>query len=308
MEIQQYSIGDLAKLSGIKAHTIRMWERRYGVIKPRRTTTNIRYYFEQDLLRILNISILTQIGYKISKIAYLSDEELRQFVLENIIEVDSPEVLIETLIVAMLSLDEYKFLQVLNGVIERKGIEYTFETVGLPFIERLGIMCDEGTINEVQRNFIFNLIRQKLIVAIDEIKRNDHNRPDNRIIFFMPKAEWGETSLLFYSLIARIEGYEVLYLGTSVPLESLKAVYKVNDKDILFFSVDSQCTEDEVNDAVPFLNDNYPDAVKIISGINVREKVEEIVKILKNSHLVCSAATLRRVLRDIGKNTTGGKG
>jgi DNA-binding transcriptional MerR regulator len=109
--MHKYSIGDLERLSGIKAHTIRMWERRYGVIDPGRTQTNIRYYNEDDLLRILNISILKQIGYRISKIANLSNEDLKNYVLTNIIESDNPEVQIETLVVALFSIDEYRFFQ-----------------------------------------------------------------------------------------------------------------------------------------------------------------------------------------------------
>lgn len=299
--MQKYSIGDLEKLSGVKAHTIRMWERRYGVVNPMRTPTNIRYYSEQDLFRLLNISILKQIGYRISKIADLSDDDLRRYVMENIIESDNPEVQIETLVVAMLSLDEYKFLHTLNGSIKQKGIEYTFEKVVIPFVDRLGPLCNDGTINKVQRSFIFNLIRQKLIVAIDEVNGEEIKRPENRMLFFMPQAEWGEINLLFYSYVARREGFDVLYLGTSVQYESLQTVYEVKDDDILFLSVDTKCSEEEMNKIVPFLNENYTNSLKLISGIKMRKEVERIVSSLNNSQLVCSVDTFRNILTSIRK-------
>ena len=299
--MQQYSIGDLEKLSGVKAHTIRMWERRYGVVNPMRTPTNIRYYSEQDLFRLLNISILKQIGYRISKIAHLSDDDLRRYVIENIIESDNPEVLIETLVVAMLSLDEYKFLHTLDESIKQNGLEYTFEKVVIPFIDRLGSLCDDGTINKVQRSFIFNLIRQKLIVAIDEVNREEKKKYENRMIFFMPQAEWGEINLLFYSYVARREGFDVLYLGTSVQYESLQTVYEVKDDDILFLSVDTKCSEEEINEVVPFLNENYTNSLKLISGIKMRKEVEKIVSSLNNSQLVCSVDAFRNILASLRK-------
>ena len=299
--MHKYSISDLEKFSGIKAHTIRMWERRYGVINPNRTQTNIRYYSEDDLMRLLNISILKQIGYRISKIANLSNEDLKNYVITNIIEADNPEVHIETLVISMFSFDEYRFLKVLNGTIEKNGIEYTFEKVVMPLIDRLGLLCNEGMINPVQRNFIFNLIRQKLIVAIDELDAKEIRELSRRIIFFMPSAEWAEVILLYYSLIARMEGFEVLYLGTSIELDALKSGFDIREDDILFFSVNDKCTDDELKKVVPFLNENFEGALKIISGLNMKQKLEKIAGILKNSKIVSSAGAFRSVVESINK-------
>ncbi len=309
MQKRKYSIGDLEKLSGIKAHTIRMWERRYGVIKPERTETNIRYYYEKELLKLLNISILIRSGYRISKISDLSPEKLREVVIEACAGSDDPEVIIKTLTVLMLSLDEYNFLQALDYSIDKRGIERTFEEIEIPFVKRLGILCDEKTINEVQRNFIFNLIRQKLIVAIDKIKKDSFNAAGKRIVFLMPKAEWGEITLLFYSFVARKAGFEVLYLGSSIPMESLISANSISDNDILFLSLDITCSDQELNEEiVPFLNENYPELLKLISGMNVKGKVESIIKRLNNARMVCSSGTLNAILTELKEKGNPGAG
>lgn len=285
-------------MSGIKAHTIRIWERRYDLIKPQRTATNIRNYDHEDLMRLLNVSILKQIGYKISRIAAFSNKELSSYVVDASIDSDISDVVISTLVVAMLELDETKFLQVITGFIERNGFEYTFENVIIPLIDRLGLMCDSGLMNPVQRNFIFNLIRQKLIVAIDELDTGDLNRTGRRIIFFMPSKEWAEVILLYYSFIARAEGFDVLYLGTSIELDSLKSGFDIREDDILFFSVNEKCTDDELKRVVPFLNENYEKSLKIISGLNMEIKLKKIEGNLKNSRIVSSAGKFRKVVEE----------
>ena len=148
----QYSIGDLERLSGIKAHTLRIWERRYEIIKPQRTETNIRFYSDLDMLRLLNIAILNSSGMRISKIAKLDDSDLRSSVIDLSIGSGDPEVQIETLVVAMLALDESKFLKIINGSVSNTGIENTFENVILPFLDRIGVLCENGTINPAQRH------------------------------------------------------------------------------------------------------------------------------------------------------------
>jgi hypothetical protein len=157
-------------------------------------------------------------------------------------------------------------------------------------------MCDKGIINQIQRRFIFNLIRQKLSASIDDLEvKNTKERP-RRIIFFMPSMEWGEVNLLYYSMIARVEGFEVLYLGTSIELDSLGSICNIQDDDVLFFSVNSECTDDEINKVVPFLNENYQPSLKIISGINVPQKLETLKERLSNSRVVDSAGSFRKVV------------
>ncbi len=296
----KYSIRDLEKLSGIKAHTLRMWERRYDIIKPRRTATNIRYYSDADLRRFLNVAILNNSGLRISKIAHLNDAELRSCVIDLSIESGDPEVQIETLVVAMLAFDESKFLQIIDASMSNAGVEDTFEKVILPFLDRIGVLCENGTINPAQGHFISNLIRQKLIVAID--KENEEQKPvsGRRMIFFMPENEWQEMGLLFFSLIARKERVDVVYLGASVSLDSLKQIHHIEEADVLFLSLDSTCKkQQDIDTLISFLNKNFYNTLKIITGQQIELKVEEISKELNNSKIVNSSSVFKDILKEM---------
>jgi DNA-binding transcriptional MerR regulator len=265
-----YSIKDLEKISGIKAHTIRIWERRYGLIVPSRTTTNIRYYSDKDLKKLLNISILNQNGFKISRIAELHDQQLRDRVLDLCIDARNNNVQIESLMVSMLEMDEQKFLNVLSGAIIKYGFEDTVELVLFPFLERIGMLWQAGTINPAQEHFISNLVRQKLIVAIDnEMQNMTVNGP--RIIFFLPEDEFHEIGLLFYSLLARKEGLEVVYLGMSVPLVDLKLVHQVRPADVFFTCFVSRQGKETVEGTLLLLRNYFPESPFFITGLRIKE-------------------------------------
>ncbi|WP_430809923.1 MULTISPECIES: MerR family transcriptional regulator [unclassified Carboxylicivirga] len=266
-----YSIKDLEKISGIKAHTIRIWERRYKLIEPQRTATNIRFYSDEDLKRILNVSILNQNGYKISKIAHMDEGQLRDRVIDLCLDTRNVGVQVESLLVAMLELDESKFSNVLSNSIIKLGFEATVEAILFPFLNRIGILWQTGTINPSQEHFISNLIRQKLIVAIDNEMQNFVPQSDKTIVFFLPEHDLHEIGLLFYSLIARKEGYQVIYLGASVPVCDLKVVVEVRGADALFTSF-VNATEKENLEAI--MNDiahNIPDIPVYVMGLQVRE-------------------------------------
>ncbi|WP_430814686.1 MerR family transcriptional regulator [Carboxylicivirga sp. RSCT41] len=282
-----YSIKDLEKISGIKAHTIRIWERRYNLIEPQRTTTNIRFYNDDDLKRILNVSILNQNGYKISKIATMSEAQLRERVIDLCLDTRNTDVQIESLLVAMLEMDEYKFTNVLTNSIIKLGFESTVETILFPFLDRIGILWQAGTINPAQEHFISNLIRQKLIVAIDNEMQNFVPKANKSIVFFLPENELHEIGLLFYSLIARKEGYNVVYLGASVPVEDLKVVIDVRGADALFTSLVAARKKDELEQLMTDIVDCIPNIPVYITGLQIREmqpNVPESCKIISSSN------------------------
>ncbi len=298
--MSQYSIRDLEKLSGIKAHTLRMWERRYGIITPQRTATNIRYYSDADLSKLLNVTILNSRGLRISKIANLNDNDLCSRVIDLSIGSGDPEIQIESLVVSMLSFDESKFLKIINGSISNSGIENTFEHVILPFLDRIGVLCENGTINPAQGHFVSNLIRQKLIVAIDRVDEESSSKSGRRMIFFMPENEWQEMGLLFYSLIARKHGVEVVYLGASMPLDSLKHIYHIEDTDILFLSLDSTCKKQQDIDTLnSFLNGNFYSTLKIITGKQIENKSQKFSEALNNSKFVYSYEMFKDILKEL---------
>jgi MerR family transcriptional regulator, light-induced transcriptional regulator len=165
--VSSYSIKDLEQLSGIKAHTLRIWEQRYNFINPQRTDTNIRYYTDEDLKLILNISTLKDNGFKISKIADMEEDQLNKEVLkitENNLRFPDQ---INSMTLAMIDLDEDRFEKVISTNVIKYGFEKTVMNIIYPFLSKIGVLWQTGSIVPAQEHFISNLIRQKIIVAID---------------------------------------------------------------------------------------------------------------------------------------------
>lgn len=266
----RYSIKDLEKISGVKAHTIRMWERRYGIVEPGRTDTNIRFYSDADLKRLLNISILNQNGIKISQIAGLDDVQIRNRVLDLSLDNRYSSVQIESLLISMLELDEKKFFNSLSGSIIKHGFEDTVETILFPFLERIGVLWMAGTINPAQEHFMSNLIRQKLIVAIDnEMQASSFNGP--RVVFFLPEKELHEIGLLFYSLIARKEGADVIYLGQSVPMNDLELINKLRPTDAFFTSIISLGKKEDIENMLRGYRKLFKEIPFFVTGLQIKE-------------------------------------
>jgi MerR family transcriptional regulator, light-induced transcriptional regulator len=218
-----YSIKDLEVLSGIKAHTIRIWEKRYQLIKPGRTCTNIRLYTDEDLKRILNISMLNRNGLKISHIAQLSEDEMH----EKIVFISQHSAIhddqVENLVIAMVEYDEARFDKIFTTIVFKIGFEETMLKVILPLLEKVGVLWQTGTINPAQEHFVTNLIRSKLIVAIDSLMPSRLLNPSS-FILFLPEGEQHELGLLYYYYLIRKRGHHVLYLGSSVPLKDVKEI------------------------------------------------------------------------------------
>ena len=206
-----YSIKDIVKMSGIKAHTIRMWERRFGLVIPKRTDTNIRYYSDEDLRDILNISILNQNGLKISKIAKLTKEELREKVANLLDNPNEYGHVIDAMLISMIEIDEAAFNKSFSGAWHEYGFENLIEKIMFPFLERIGILWQTNSIKPAQEHFIINLLRQKIIATIDkEIALETQG--EDKIIFFLPEGELHEVGLLFYSYIAHKEGFGAQFI------------------------------------------------------------------------------------------------
>jgi len=230
-----YSIRDLERLTGIKAHTIRIWEKRYGLIDPERTSTNIRAYCDSDLKKLLNISILNKNGFKISKIAQFSPVEIAENINKLSEYFPDSESLIENLTIAMIDLDEYKFEKILSRAIIQFGFENTAIKILNPFLVKIGIMWQTGSINPAQEHFVSNLVRRKMLVAIDDQIRDTHSH-GKTFVLFLPEGEMHEMSLLFASYLIRKRGHKVIYLGQSVPLNDLIEVSKSCNPDYFLTS------------------------------------------------------------------------
>jgi DNA-binding transcriptional MerR regulator/methylmalonyl-CoA mutase cobalamin-binding subunit len=218
--VAQYSIKDLEHLSGIKAHTIRIWEQRYNVLNPKRTETNIRYYDDTDLKTILNISLLNENGYKISKIAKMTDAQITAAVLElGDLNAPIPQQM-GAMLLAMIEMEEERFDKLLTTLILQRGLEKTMLDVVCPFLVKTGILWQAGSITPAQEHFVSNIIRQKLMVAIDgQMLSNRDTAP--RFLLFLPEGELHEIGLLFSNFLLRSRGCHVMYLGQNLPFPDL---------------------------------------------------------------------------------------
>jgi len=219
--VAQYSIKELENLSGIKAHTIRIWEQRYGILNPKRTETNIRFYDDSDLKNILNISLLNEHGYKISKIAKMSEEQITEEVLRLTQQSVPYTQQLNAMLLAMIQMDEQKFDKLLTTAILQQGLEKTMIEVVSPFLVKTGILWQIGSINPAQEHFVSNIIRQKLFVAIDGQLIPDQNTAA-RFLLYLPEGELHEIGLLFSNYIIRSRGKHVMYLGQNLPFPDLK--------------------------------------------------------------------------------------
>lgn len=234
----QYSIKELEQLSGIKAHTIRIWEKRHRIIEPSRTATNIRYYSDKDLKKIINVSLLNTYGIKISKIADMSLEDMNKKVLEISELQNDKGVHIDQMVVAMIDMEEELFEKILNNLILRFGFEQTVTEIIYPFLEKIGILWQTQNITPAHEHFISNLIRQKIIVAIDGLPIPP--KTAKKIVVFLPEGELHELGLLFYHFLIRKAGYRTYYLGQNVPHEDLVSVYKVHQPEYMLTTITSK--------------------------------------------------------------------
>lgn len=260
-----YSIRDLERLTGIKAHTIRIWEKRYGLIDPERTSTNIRAYCDSDLKRLLNVSILNKNGFKISKIAQLSAIEIAENIKKLSEHSSDSESLIEDITIAMIDLDENRFEKILSRAIIQIGFEDTVIKILNPFLRRIGIMWQTGSINPVHEHFVSNLLRQKIIVAIDSYIGNNQTN-SKTFVLFLPEGEMHELSLLFAGYLIRKRGHKVIYLGQSLPLNDLLEVGSICQPDYFLSSFITSMADCNVFNYLQQLSDKFSDKIIYVTG------------------------------------------
>ena len=263
-----YSIRDLEKLSGIKAHTIRIWEQRYGVIAPKRTKTNIRYYQDDDLKFLLNVSLLNKNGVKISKIAKMSRQAVAEKVA-TIAEINfENSTQLDALTLSMIEMDEQKFDRIVSMNIQQLGFERTMLEVIYPFLDKLGVLWLTGSINPVQENFISYLIRQKIIVAIDQ-EPIPQGKQVKKFIIYLPEGEKQELTLLFMHYILKSRRNHVLYLGQDISVADLRDACKVHKPDFIFTMISETFAKEPVQKYVDKVSDTFPGCQILLSGYQV---------------------------------------
>jgi DNA-binding transcriptional MerR regulator len=227
-----FTIKDLENLTGIKAHTIRIWEQRYSFLKPRRTDTNIRYYSNEELKKILNIALLNKYGYKISHIDRMSEPEINEKIITLNHALAQQERVINDLIQTMVDMNTEDFEANLADYIKHRGIEKTVNQIIFPFMERIGVLWMTGHINPAQEHLMSNIIRQKVLVAIDSAK--SLLTIEKTGLLFLPEGEYHELGLLFVYYLLKSRGVKVLYLGANVPVDDVQYVIRELKPDFLF--------------------------------------------------------------------------
>lgn len=224
--MDSFTIKDLENISGIKAHTIRIWEQRYQFLKPQRTETNIRFYSNEELKKLLRISLLNKYGFKISLLDKMNEGELENKI-HSLTQLEAQqERIVNELVECMIEVDLERLESILEGYIQSKGIERTITQIIFPFMEKIGILWVTNHINPAQEHLVTNIIRQKLIVGIDSVVKEI--KINKTVLLFLPEGEFHELGVLFVSYLLKCKGVSTIYLGANVPLRDVE--YLVNLK------------------------------------------------------------------------------
>ena len=227
-----FTIKDLENLSGIKAHTIRIWEQRYNFLKPKRTCTNIRCYCNEELRTLLNIALLNKYGFKISHIDRMQPEEIREKILSLGDIKAQQERLVNELLQSMVELDMDGFEKILTKYIASKGIEKAVTQIIFPFLEKIGILWQTGHVIPAHEHLVSNCIRRKLIIGIEAA--SSRTKIDKTFLLFLPEGEHHELGLLFVQYLLKNRGAEVLYLGANIPMNDVEYIVKAKKPDCIF--------------------------------------------------------------------------
>jgi len=281
-----YSIKDLERITGVKAHTIRIWEKRYGLVEPARTESNIRLYCDAELKKLMNVSILLHNGYKISRVAEFDQDELSKKVMEVTVVSNGHDSQIESLAVAMIEMDEAKFEKLLGMAILKEGFENCIYNVLYPFFERIGVLWQAGSINPAHEHFITNLVKQKIYVAVDSIPVST-GQDVKKFLLFLPEWELHELGLLVYNYMIKSHRLKVIYLGQNIPEEDVYTVSDFINPDYLLTSFSNGVAREKLESYIQRLAERYPSKKIFITGHQIANIT---CPLAKNVQVVKSAA------------------
>ena len=245
-----FSIKDLENLSGIKAHTIRIWEKRYNVLEPMRTETNVRLYDLASLQKLLNITLLHDYGYKISKIASYPEEEIPVLVREIISEKSAKNHAISAFKMAMMNFDQELFFTTYAQLLSEKSFKEVFYQVFIPLMTEMGLLWQSNTISPAHEHFISYLIKQKLLINTEKLQVLRPTKTDKVFVLSLPMNEVHELGLMYLNYETLLHGYKTIYLGESVPIESLTDLKKHFESIVFVSYLTVQPDKDSVNDYV----------------------------------------------------------
>lgn len=255
-----FSIKDLENLSGIKAHTIRIWEKRYDILQPMRTDTNIRLYDLASLQKLLNITLLHDYGYKISKIATYPQDKIPSLVREIISNKTAKSHAISAFKMAMMNFDQELFFNTYNWLIAEKSFKEVFHEVFIPLMNELGLLWQSDTITPAHEHFVSYLIKQKLLVNTEKLQVLKQTKFDKVFVLSLPMNEIHELGLMYLNYEILLNGYKTIYLGESMPIENLKDLKKHFDSIVFVSYMTVQPERDSVNEYVAKMSEELIDA------------------------------------------------
>lgn len=291
--MNQFSISQLERFSGIKAHTIRIWEQRYHALQPNRTEGNTRYYDNEQLRRLLNIVSLSNMKYKVSELCAMPDQKLFKLVgeVKNETGNGTDEYFVSQLIAAGMSYDVAYFDKIFSHCLRRYGMKDTYLKVIYPVLLRTGLLWGCDALVPANEHFISNLFRQKLFTAIDALPPPEPE--SDSWLLFLPENEFHEVGLLFSHYLVRLSGNKVIYLGSNIPLKSLINIGKgISYQNLLFFLVHNYLNED-IQEYLNELNDHFSGKKIYVAG---DQKLLNQVKRAKNISFLSSVEDLEQSL------------
>lgn len=281
MAVDFYQINDLERLSGVKAHTIRIWEKRYGLITPHRTDTNIRYYDDDQLKKLLNVATLSSAGFRISKIAAMSASELKTQLSESQQNEKSDlkfEFYINDFIAAMIDFDEEAFNNLFNKIIDEYGVEKALIFIVYPFLHKIGILWRIDQSMPVQEHFASMLIKRKLYSLISQLPKPSKAK---RFLLFLPSNEWHEVGLLFAEYIIRNNGYNTINLGQNVPFVDIEYTITKTEPNYLLAFLINNSNEEYILKVQHLLSSKFKKIECLLAGNSLKLKTFEGLKNIK---------------------------
>jgi hypothetical protein len=294
--MKRYSISDLEQLSGVKAHTIRVWERRYGGLKPMRSEGNTRYYDDVQLKRLLNVVSLMAKGRKASELFSMTDSGLNALIDEQLDDSRSEnpqyEYFISKMIVDGLNYNEAGFERNYSVCLVRYGLKNTYLNILYPLLMRLGLLWSKDAMTPAQEHFMSCLIKQKIISAIDGLPVP--SEPKDSWMLFLPEDEYHEIGMLFAHYVIRAAGRKTIYLGASVPFDSLKQSIRDNRPDhLLFFLIRNRSVEETQQ----YLDDLAGNAKGVRLHVAGHERLIGQLKLKKNTDWIRSVDELNALVK-----------
>lgn len=264
-EMNRFSIKDIENLTGVKAHTIRIWEQRYGILQPKRTPTNIRYYDALDLKLALRIALLNKFGYKISSIHKMDEHSMNQLIDKISDEDFKLHLLVNELLECTLSMDMDHFEELMSMYLKKNGLELTVESLIFEFLEKIGLMWLTDRIFPAQEHLISNVIYRKLALAIENLPPKPQG-PKTSVLLFLPEGEIHDISLLYAYYILLKYGKDPIYLGPNSPIKEVEFVYEAKKPDYLYTHLTSVAEDFDGKKYLQKLCNTFPDAQIIASG------------------------------------------